>query len=127
MRNGCMTVAAMLIAACAGSRAGLETPSDSARHRAALASVAVVNHTDFPLAIAFRTAAPPLQEVVIGRIRAGERATMAPVPAGEPIILVARRDDGAEYQVPPRSLALDVEFVWDIPKEAVFQMPGPRR
>jgi hypothetical protein len=125
-----MVIAVILVASgCAGptSSAIPAAPSESTRHRAALASVVVANETNLPLTIAFRTATPPLQEVVIGRVSASARARMAPIPAGEPIILVARREDGAEFHKQVQSFSLDVEFVWDIPKDATFQTPPPRR
>ena len=116
-----------MMAGC-GLRGGKpDAPAEAARHRAALASVTVENQTTLALSIAFRTATPPVQEVVIGRVAAGAKKRMAPIPAGEPIILVARRDDGGEYQTQARSFALDAEFVWDIPKDALFLTPAPRR
>lgn len=120
-------IALLLWSGCARRAVDLDAPSEAARHRAALASITVVNQTAMPLAIAFRTATPPVQEVVIGRAVAGARSRMAPVPAGEPIILIARRNDGAEYQTHARSFALDADFVWDIPKSATFSKPEPRK
>jgi hypothetical protein len=126
-----MLIAVLVLAGCA-PRGGPELPTpassaEAARHRAALASVVVVNETSQPLLIAFRTATPPLQEVGIGRVAASNRASMAPIPAGEPIVLVARREDGAEFQMQAQSFSLDAEFVWVIPKDATFQTPPPRR
>ena len=122
-----LIAACVLLPGCALRGSGIDAPAEGGRHRAALAIVTVANHSPLPLAIAFRMATPPLQEVTIGRVAAGARARMAPVPAGEPIILVARRADGAEYQGEARSLALDAEFVWDIPIDATFQMPERRK
>jgi hypothetical protein len=126
-----MFIAVLALAGCA-PRGGPELPApnssaEAARHRAALASVVVANETSLPLTIAFRTATPPLQEVVIGRVAAAARAKMAPIPAGEPIILVARREDGAEFQMQARSFSLDAEFEWAIPKDATFQTPPQRK
>jgi hypothetical protein len=120
-------IAVLLLGGCAARTSPeLEAPassSEAARHRAALARVVVANETNLPLTIAFRTATPPLQEVVIGRVASSARTRMAPIPAGEPIILVARREDGAEFQMQARSFSLDAEFVWVIPKDATFQTP----
>jgi hypothetical protein len=98
----------------------LDMPSEAARHRAALAFLTVSNETPLQLTIAFRTAAPPFQEVVIGRVDAGAKVRLAPVPAGEPIVLVARMQDGAELALPPRLFALDAEWTWEITKDAKF-------
>ena len=131
MRSARILIAVLMLAGCA-PRGGPELPApassaEAARHRAALASVVVTNETSQPLRIAFRAATPPLQEVVIGRVAASTRARMAPIPAGEPIILVARREDGAEFHMQARSFSLDAEFAWVIPKDATFLTPPPRR
>lgn len=121
-----MAIALLLLTGCA---AHTEPPLESgelSRHRAALASVTVVNETDLPLDIAFRTANPPVQEIVIGRVRPGQRAEMAPIPAGEPIIFVARRQDGAEFAARIQSFPLDGAVVWNIPRNAIFAVPEPR-
>ena len=127
MKGTCTLIAVVGLAACSLRGGAPDAPSDTARHRAALASVTVDNQTMLALTIALRTATPPVQEVVIGRVAAGGSARMAPIPAGEPVILVARRNDGAEYQTPARSFALDAEFVWEIPKDAAFRVPAPRK
>jgi hypothetical protein len=115
-----MVIVSAGLAACTARSPRVEAPAEAARHRAALASVAVINETDARLDIAFRTAAPPIQETVIGSVAARARAVMAPVPAGEPVILVARRPDGAEYQARVQSFALDGSVEWRIPKDATF-------
>jgi hypothetical protein len=109
---------------CSARRPREDVPAETARHRAALASVTVVNETSLLLEIAFRTAVAPVQETIIGRSAPGSRVAMAPVPAGEPIILVARRNDGAEYQARIQSFPLDGAVVWSIPKNATFQGTG---
>lgn len=120
-------LAALWLASCGSARVNLDPPSEEAPHRAALAGVTVRNTTPFALTIAFRTAVPPLQEVGIGTVPALGTARMAPVPAGEPIILVARRETGAEYRIAARSFPLEDDWIWEIPEAAVFQMPEPRR
>ena len=111
--------------ACAsrGPAVPMDTPSEAARHRAALATVTVSNATTETLTIAFQSATPPLQEVTIGRIATGGRSSMAPVPAGEPIILIARRSDGRELRLAARSFPPDAEWTWEIPQDATFTNP----
>lgn len=115
----------LIAGACASAQPPvvLDAPAEAARHRAALAMLAVSNGTTSPLEIAFRSATPPLQEVVIGRVAAGGHADLAPVPAGEPIILVARRPDGREFVLAPRLFSLDAEWTWEIPNDASFTNP----
>ena len=96
-------------------------PEDEARHRAALTNLTVVNRTGSQLIIAFRAATPPEQEVVIGTVLAGARATVAPIPAGEPIVLIARTPEGGEFTLTAHSYPIDQDFMWDIPAETVFR------
>jgi hypothetical protein len=96
-------------------------PEDEARHRAALTNLIVVNRTGTQLIIAFRAATPPEQEVVIGTVLAGARATVAPIPAGEPIVLIARTPDGGQFTLTAHSYPIDQDFMWDIPAETVFR------
>ena len=119
-------IGAAALAACSSARpaAPLEEPSEAAaRHRAALALVVITNGTDQVLTIAFQSATPPLQEVTIGRVAPAARARMAPVPAGEPIILIARRADGTELKLGARSFAPDTEWTWEILQGANFTKP----
>src|SRR5207253_11484862 len=103
---------------------GPAAPAEATRHNAALAYVVVENATTHQLAIAFRTAAAPSRETVIGRVAPGDRVRAAPVPAAEPIILVVRRADGAEFRLDARTLAIDAEWIWRIPRDAAFQQPA---
>ena len=114
-----------LLTACASGRRDvpIDAPSEAARHRAALATVVIANATEEPLTIAFQSATPPLQEVTIGRAAVGAHARMAPVPAGEPIILIARRIDGSELRLAARSFPPDAEWTWEISLEATFTKP----
>ena len=98
---------------------------------AALAHIAVVNHTPHRLTIAFRAAAGPGREVAIGSIDAGARRSLAPVPAGEALILIARAVGVGELVLDPRSFTLDQRWVWEIPADAQFRgttgrPPDPR-
>ena len=125
MTGSRLLLCAAALSACAGRGVSLDPPSEVTPHRAALAVLTVSNATSDNLLILFRTALPPLQEVGVGAVPAHDQRRMAPVPAGEPIILVARRSDGAEYQLPARSFALDAAWTWEIPRDAVFSMPEP--
>jgi hypothetical protein len=93
---------------------------EAAGRRAALAAVTVDNRTPHRLAIAFRPAASAGGEVVIGRVEPGDSVRLAPVPAGEPLILLARTPDGATLSLPPRTFALDERWTWRIPPDADF-------
>ena len=98
-----------------------DIPEDEARHRAALTELSVNNHTDQNLTIAFRAATPPAQEIVLGSVPAGKLQKVAPVPAGEPIVLVARRRDGKEFLLAAYSYPIDGEWTWEIPAAAPFR------
>jgi len=104
----------------------LEVPSEAARHRAALATVTVSNATADTLSILFRTAPAQGREVVIGTVPPGRRVRLAPVPAGEPIVLAARKADGSELALEARSFPLDAEWLWEIAREANFKAPSAR-
>ena len=107
-------------------RAPVDSPSEAARHKAALATVVVFNATTSDLTIAFRSASQSNQEIVIGRVGGGEKRSMAPVPAGEPIILIARTSDRSEFRLAAQSLPLDAEWVWQIPTDTRFQKPAAK-
>lgn len=96
-------------------------PDEEARHRAALATVVVLNQTAHTLKISYRTATPPLQEVLLGAVPARARQSLPPVPAGEPLFLLARRDDGTELALGPRSFTIDQSWTWEIPVDATFK------
>ncbi|MBX6364257.1 MAG: hypothetical protein IRZ00_10355 [Gemmatimonadetes bacterium] len=91
------------------------------RHRAALATLTVDNRTDRRLQIAFRPAASPGGAVVVGEVDPAATATMAPIPAGEPLILVAVDPEGRRFDLAPRSFDLDATWTWVIPADAAFQ------
>src|SRR5512141_486774 len=81
-------IALSVLAGCALVRTPtpVDSPSEAARHKAALATIVVENGTSSELTIAFHSATPPVQQIVIGSVLPGAQARMAPVPAGEPII-----------------------------------------
>lgn len=114
---------AIAVAACGGSTmrtADPAPPVETDRSGAALARVVVTNETRHALTIAFRPATPPGGEVVVGRVGAGEQRELAPVPAGEPIILVARTAEHDALELEPRTFAVDARWVWHIPANATF-------
>ena len=94
--------------------------AEPARARAALAIVRVDNRTAERLMIAYRLTGAASSEVGIGRVEPRDSAELAPVPAGEPIIFIARTTAGAELVLPARSLELDGTWVWVIPADARF-------
>ncbi len=98
--------------------------SDDGRSGAALASITVRNDTSHPLVIAFRSASPPRGEIAVGQVAAGAQAAVAPVPADEPIILIARTPDRAELVLPPRTFDIDAHWLWHIPRDARFRDPS---
>ena len=94
-------------------------PADAGRG-AALASVTVDNRTTRRLAIAFRPAASAGAEVVVGRLGPGRSMRMAPVPADEPIVLIARDETGAALTLTPRTFEIDAEWRWVIAADSRF-------
>jgi len=89
--------------------------------RAALTELTVANHTDRTLTIAFRTASATTPETIVGTVAAGTTARVAPIPAGEPISLVAREPDGGEFVLAPYSFQIGGAWTWEIPATAAFR------
>lgn len=112
----------LLPAACA-TRAEPPPEPEPARARAALATVHVDNRSPQRLSIAYRLASRAAGEVGIGTVDAGGFATLAPVPAGEPLFLVARLATGAELALPARAFEIDGEWTWVIAADARFLRP----
>lgn len=125
MKHVCALLFTLLLPACSilSRSEPPAIPADEARHRAALTLLTVFNHTEQRLTIAFRSGTPPAREVVLGAVPATTRDRVAPIPAGEPVILFARRDDGSELALEPRSYPIDTEWTWEIPATAVFRQP----
>jgi hypothetical protein len=116
----------LLGAACAAPpERPLPRDPEPARARAALATLHVVNATAERLSIGYRIAARGPAEVGIGQVLPRDSATMAPVPAAEPIVLVARTAAGLLLSMPARTMGLDGEWTWRIPADAHFT-PPPR-
>ena len=113
----------LLALACSAGAPLPPAPTPAGRSGAALATVTVENRTSIPLVIAFRTASGDEAEIVVGRVPAEGAATMAPVPAGEPIVLIARAPDSARYETTPLTLRLNMDWRWRIPADAEFREP----
>lgn len=107
--------AAVVVTGCLGGRDRIRDERAGER-RAALARVVVDNRTERRLDIAFRYAVEPGGEVGVGAVPARARMEMAPVPADEPIILIARAA-GFERRLAARSFEIDELWVWVIRSE----------
>lgn len=90
------------------------------RARAALATVIVDNRSARQLTIFYRLTTLPAADTRIGRVEPDSITTLAPVPAGEPVILMARTASGAELTLPPRTFDIAASWVWTIPATATF-------
>lgn len=125
------TLALPLLVAAACSRATAPGPADpgqeAERHRAALATITVQNATARHLRIAFWPATGPGAAVVVGTVGPDSSGTLAPVPAGEPLILAALAEDSTRLVLPPRSFELGQRWTWRIPADATFTAsPAPQ-
>lgn len=115
----------VLAAACASSPdAAMSGEPEPARARAALATVFVENRTAERLTVAYRITARTGSEVVVGSVDARDVVELAPLPAGEPVILVARTNDGGQLSLAPRSFTMGTAWTWLIDADARFQPPG---
>ncbi|HEX7052256.1 MAG TPA: hypothetical protein VF188_18765 [Longimicrobiales bacterium] len=90
---------------------------------AALARLTVENHTDRDLAIAYRLAVGGAR-VVVGHVPAGATARVAPIVAGEPVVLTAHAEDGAALELAPRSFDIGASWTWVIAADAEFLDAG---
>lgn len=93
-------------------------PAEAARHRAALATLRVDNRTAERLTIIYRPAADAGGPVAVGTVPPRSVALMAPLPAGEPLFLFARIDDGRTFTLPARTLEVEQEWTWVVPAGA---------
>jgi hypothetical protein len=107
--------------ASANNSAPIDPGREARRHRAALATIIVDNRTGLVLAIAFRPAIGPGGEVVIGKVAGHTSLAVAPIPAGEPIVLLARENSGLQLELAPRSFAIDTTWTWVVPADAHFE------
>jgi hypothetical protein len=118
----------LLCTACASAAAPPPEPDpEPARARAALATLHVENMTTQPLSILYRFANRSAPDVGVGTLEPGATAELAPVPAGEPLVLIARLGSGAELSTGPRTFAIDGSWVWRIPRDARFVRPPARQ
>jgi hypothetical protein len=100
-------------------------PAEAARHRAALATLSVENRTAQRLTIAFRPAGQPgAATITIGAAAPGQLVELAPVPAGEPIVLIARAEDGRTHELPARTFAIDETWTWVVRQDTRFRSRG---
>jgi hypothetical protein len=122
-----LAAAALLLTGCA-SPPPVAQPRDPepARARAALATVYVDNRTGERLTIAYRLAARTAPEVIVGTAPAQGVVELAPLPAGEPVVLTARTAGGREASLPPRSFVMDTEWTWLIAAGTRFVAPPER-
>lgn len=111
-----LAAASLATGSCGVGRASSDGERTGGR-RAALARLVVDNRTDFRLDVAFRYAVAPGGEVVVGSVAPGARTEVAPIPAEEPILLLARAN-GFERRLDPRSFQIDELWVWIITTEA---------
>lgn len=122
MRFASAALVLLALGACAGTpepRPPQREP-EPARARAALATVHVDNRSAERLVIAYRLTGRTRAEVGIGRVDARATAELAPVPAGEPLILIARTAAGGELVLPPRTFEIDGDWTWLIPPDVRF-------
>lgn len=78
------------------------------------------NRSAYELRIAFRPATGPGAPVEVGRVPPGSFAVLAPIPAGEPIVLIATSPTDGRLVLAPRSFVPDSSWVWVIPHDAAF-------
>ncbi len=101
-----------------------EEQEEAARHRGALATLTVDNGTARHLRITVRSVPGPASEISLGEVPAGGAATVAPLPAGEPVVLAAVADDSSRLTLPARSFDIGQRWTWRIPADAVFAPAG---
>jgi hypothetical protein len=112
------------LSACANAtEAAPPREPEPARARAALATLHVDNRTAHRLTILYRISSRGPAEVAVGHVAPQAAAVLAPVPAGETLVILARTAAGAELALPPRTFELDGEWTWLIPAAAVFSPP----
>ena len=113
----------LLACARATERTSARDP-DPTRARAALATLVVDNRSAERLTVLYRFTGRAGTQVAIGQVRARSVSQMAPVPAGEPLVLLARTSAGLEFVLPPRSFTIDGLWTWVIPADTRFTRPG---
>lgn len=111
----------VLLAACIGRSMPAPSSPGGESRGASLARVSVHNETGSALEIAYRLVSGSGKDVVVGSVAPGATERVAPVPAGEPIVLVARAEDGSSLVLPARSFEPAETWLWVIPRDAQFQ------
>lgn len=111
----------LLPAACFGRSAPAPPAPGGEARGVSLAHVSVHNETGSPLEIAYRWVSETARDVVVGSVEPGATVRVAPVPAGEPIVLVARTETGSFLVLPARSFEPDEAWLWVIPRDARFR------
>jgi len=118
-------VVALSLAACtAPQRAPVARDPEPARARAALAALHVVNASPHALRISYRHTTRAAAEVGVGSVPARASALIAPVPAGEPIVLIARTAADGRLVLAARTFDVQGSWLWRIPADAQFIPPG---
>jgi hypothetical protein len=124
MTRAAFVLSSLLLAACASAPARPPPRDpDSTRARAALATLIVDNRSIERLTVVYRFAARGGAEVAVGQSPARAVMQMAPVPAGEPLVLIARTDAGRELVLPPRTFTIDGLWTWVVPADTRFTTP----
>jgi hypothetical protein len=96
---------------------------DPSRARAALATLRVDNRTNQRVLVLYRFANRTAPDVGIGHVDGTTVAELAPVPAGEPLVLIARTAAGTELRLEPRTFEIDGSWTWQIDRGARFVRP----
>lgn len=126
MRTLHLVVLTLLGSACTTTPERGPAPGpDPLRARAALATLRVDNETAASITVLYRISSSSTYSITVGRVAAGSVAVLAPVPAREPITLIARTDAGGELVLPARTFEIDAEWTWRIPPDTRFDRPAP--
>jgi hypothetical protein len=117
---GAIRLVPLLGAALACASTAEPGPLDPVREggRAALAVLVVENRTDSDLRVSFLLPVLSQGEIHVGEVPARSVRRMPPVPAGEPVVVIARSADGREFRLGPRSLPIDQSWRWVISPDA---------
>jgi hypothetical protein len=111
------------VACAAPAQVTVHRDPEPSRSRAALSTVFVENRTQHRLSISYRLATRSGSEVVVGTAPPDSVIRLAPLPAGEPLMLLARTQDGRQISVGPRSFLIETEWTWLIDATARFVQP----
>jgi len=120
-----LCIAALVFSTGCAARGSQPPPADPdpERARAALATLFVQNETTHALVISYQIAGRTPARFSVGHVDPGSTGEMAPVPAGEPLVLIARTVSGAEHALRPRTFAIDSAWTWRIERGTPFTPP----